>query len=261
MEDTDTNEDLRLLFASGPSLGGARPKASVREKDARLAIAKFPRKYDEINTVVWEAVALSLGKKAGIEVPAGQVATVGKKPVLLLQRFDRDGSRRIPFLSAMSMRGSKDNETRSYLEIVDALRQHGAEPKSDMEALWRRLVFNILISNTDDHLRNHGFLYDSANGWRLSPAYDLNPMPTDVKPRVLSTAINEDDETASLSLAMEVAGYFELDAARAKAIARAVGKAVSKWRDEALRYGLKKTEIERMASAFEHEDLKLALGK
>lgn len=122
-------------------------------------------------------------------------------------------------------------------------------------------MFNILISNTDDHLRNHGSLYYGPNGWRLSPAYDLNPMLTDIKPRVLSTAISEDDATASLSLAMEVAGYFELEAARAKAIARAVGKAVSKWRDEALRYGLKKTEIERMASAFEHEDLKLALGK
>ena len=115
----------------------------------------------------------------------------------------------------MSMLGSKDNETRSYLEIVDALRQHGAAPKQDMQALWRRLVFNILISNTDDHLRNHGFLYEGPDGWRLSPAYDLNPVPTDIKPRILSTAINEDDNTASLALAMEVAGYFELDADKA----------------------------------------------
>lgn len=189
------------------------------------------------------------------------MTTVAKKPVLLLQRFDRDGARRIPFLSAMSMLWSKDNETRSYLEIVDAPRQHGAEPKSDMEALWRRLVLNILISNTDNHLRNHGFLYDGPNGWRLSPAYDLNPMPTGVRPRVLSTAINEDDATASLTLAGKVAEYFELEAARAKEIARAVGRAVSKWRDEASSLGLKKTEKERMASALEHEDLKLALGK
>ena len=112
----------------------------------------------------------------------------------------------------MSMLGSKDNETRSYLEIVDALRQHGAAPKADMEALWRRLVFNILISNTDDHLRNHGFLYAGQEGWRLSPAYDLNPVPTDIKPRILATAINEEDNTASLALALEVAGYFDLDA-------------------------------------------------
>ncbi len=261
MEDKDTEEDLRLLFAPGSSLGGARPKASVIEKDGQLAIAKFPRKDDEINTVVWEAVALALAKKAGIAVPTFRVELIAKKPVLLLRRFDRDGTRRIPFLSAMSMLGSKDNETRSYLEIVDALRQHGAAPKADMEALWRRVVFNILISNSDDHLRNHGFLYAGQDGWRLSPAYDLNPVPTDVKPRILSTAINEDDNTASLGLALEVAGYFELDAAQAREIAGQVGKAVAKWRDEAARHGLSKTEIDRMASAFEHEDLYLAIGR
>jgi serine/threonine-protein kinase HipA len=258
IEEKETDEDLRLLFAPGSSLGGARPKASVREKDGHLAIAKFPRKDDEINAVVWEAVALALAKKAGITVPAARVETVAKKPVLLLRRFDRDGKRRIPFLSAMSMLGSKDNDTRSYLEIVDALRQHGAEPKADMQALWRRLVFNILISNTDDHLRNHGFLYAGREGWRLSPAYDLNPVPTDIKPRILATAINEDDNTASLALALDIAGYFELDAARAHKIATEVGKVVAKWRDEAARRGLSKTEIDRMMSAFEHEDLEIA---
>jgi serine/threonine-protein kinase HipA len=160
----------------------------------------------------------------------------------------------------MSMLGSKDNETRSYLEIVDALRQHGAAPKADIQALWRRLVFNILISNTDDHLRNHGFLYEGPDGWRLSPAYDLNPVPTDIKPRILTTAINEDDNTASLALAMEVAGYFELDADKARAIATLVGKAVSKWRDEAARHRLTKPELDRMASAFEHQVLEMARG-
>jgi serine/threonine-protein kinase HipA len=258
IEEKDTEEDLRLLFAPGSSLGGARPKASVIDKDGHLAIAKFPRKDDEINTVAWEAVALALAKKAGITVPAARVQTVAKKPVLLLRRFDRDGKRRIPFLSAMSMLGSKDNDARSYLEIVDALRQHGAEPKADMEALWRRLVFNILISNTDDHLRNHGFLYAGREGWRLSPAYDLNPVPTDIKPRILATAINEDDNAASLALAMEVAAYFELDAASAGRIAAEVGNAVAKWRDEAARHGLSKAEIDRMMSAFEHEDLEMA---
>jgi serine/threonine-protein kinase HipA len=130
-----------------------------------------------------------------------------------------------------------------------------------MEALWRRLVLNILISNTDDHLRNHGFLYEGPEGWRLSPAYDLNPVPTDIKPRILSTAINEDDNTASFSLAMEVAGYFDLDEGKARDIAAQVGKAVSKWRAEAAREGLTKSEIDRMASAFEHEDLHLASGR
>jgi serine/threonine-protein kinase HipA len=258
MEDKDTEEDLRLLFAPGSSLGGARPKASVIDKDGHLAIAKFPRKDDETNTVLWEAVARALAHNAGIPVAAGRIEKIANKPVLLVRRFDRDGALRLPFLSAMSMLGSKDNETRSYLEIVDALRQHGAAPKADMEALWRRLVFNILISNTDDHLRNHGFLYAGRDGWRLSPAYDLNPVPADIKPRILSTAINEDDGTASLGLAMEVAGYFELDDNNARDIAMQVGKAVLRWRDEAARQGLTRAETDRMASAFEHEDLKAA---
>jgi serine/threonine-protein kinase HipA len=158
----------------------------------------------------------------------------------------------------MSMLGARDNETRSYLEIVDALRHHGAAPREDMEALWRQLVFNILISNTDDHLRNHGFLYEGRDGWRLSPAYDLNPVPVDIKPRVLTTTINEDDNTASLALALDVAGYFELGAGRAREIAAQVGKAVSKWRDVATGHGLTRSEADRMASAFEHGDLEMA---
>ena len=261
IEGQDTDEDLRLLFAPGSSLGGARPKASVIEKDGQLAIAKFPRHDDEINTVVWEAVALALAAKSGIPVPAARIERVSNKPVILLRRFDRDGTRRIPFLSAMSMLGAKGSDTRSYMEIVDALRQHGAAPKQDMEQLWRRIVFNILISNTDDHLRNHGFLYAGQLGWRLSPAYDLNPMPVDIKPRILTTAINEDDGTASLDLAMSVAEYFELDKDKAKAIAAEVGKTVSRWRDEAAVHGMGKNEIERMASAFDHDDLKIAQGK
>ena len=123
------------------------------------------------------------------------------------------------------------------------------------------MVFNILISNTDDHLRNHGFLYEGQAGWRLSPAYDLNPVPTDIKPRILSTAINEDDNTASLALAMEVAGYFDLDDGKARDIAKQVGKAVSKWRDEAARHGFAKGEINRVSSAFDHDDLKAALAE
>jgi serine/threonine-protein kinase HipA len=260
IDETDTDEDLQLLFAPGSSLGGARPKASVREKDGQLAIAKFPRKDDEISTVVWEAVALTLAHKAGIPVPDARVEVVGKKPVLLLRRFDRQGKQRIPFLSAMSMLGAKDRETHSYLEIADALRQRGATAKKDLQALWRRIVLNILISNTDDHLRNHGFLYEGRDGWRLSPAYDLNPVPTDIKPRILTTAINEDDGTASLALAMDVAKYFELDAAKAREIAKQVGKAVSTWRNEAAHHGIAKREIDRMASAFEHADLKAAIS-
>ena len=255
IDEDETDEDLRLLLAPGSSLGGARPKASVREKDGRLAIAKFPRKDDEVNSVLWEAVVLNLAEKSGINVASGRVEKIGKKPVLILQRFDRKDAQRIPFLSAMSMLGAKDNQPRSYLEIVDVLRRYGAAPMRDMEALWRRIVFNIMISNTDDHLRNHGFLYEGPNGWRLSPAYDLNPVPVDIKPRVLSTSINEDDGTASLDLAMEVAEYFELEASAARKIATQTGRAASKWRLVAKQMGIKDVEIDRMASAFEHADL------
>ena len=213
----------------------------------------------KIATVAWERVAFALAERAGIVVPSVRFEEVAKKPVLLLRRFYREGVRRIPFLSAMSVL-AKDQEPRSYLEMVDALRQHGASSKQDIEALWRRLVFNILISNTDDHLRNHGFLYEGPAGWRLSPAYDLNPMPIDLKPRVLSTMITEDDSTASLGLATEVAEYFDLTASKAKTIAAEVAQSVATWRKEALRLALSRTEIDRMASAFEHDDLKQAMG-
>lgn len=258
--DSDTDEDLRLLLAPGSSLGGARPKASIRDRDDHLAIAKFPHKGDEIDIVRWEAVALRLADKAGITVPDWRMEEFGGKPVILLRRFDRAGSRRIPYVSAMSMLGATDNETRSYLEFVDALRRHGAAPREDMRMLWRRIVFSILVSNTDDHLRNHGFLYDGPDGWRLAPAYDLNPVPVDIKPRVLATAIDLDDGTASLDLAIGVADYFDLDEDEAHAIAREVGRAVEGWREDASRIGLVSSQIERMASAFEHDDLRAAVS-
>jgi serine/threonine-protein kinase HipA len=258
IDDKDSDDDLRLLLAPGSSLGGARPKASVRDRDGHLAIAKFPNKGDEVNTVLWEAVALTLAAKAGIPVPAWRLETVADKPVLLLRRFDREQGARVPFVSAMSMLDARDNEARSYLEFVDILRQHGAAAKEDMHGLWRRIVFSIMISNTDDHLRNHGFLWAGPAGWRLSPAYDLNPVPTDIKPRVLTTAIDLDDGTASLKLAYDVASYFELNSGEARAIAREVGKAVSSWRKVAAKLELTKAEIDRMASAFDHDDLKAA---
>lgn len=261
LSDQDSDEDLRLLLAPGSSLGGARPKASIRDRDGQLSIAKFPNKEDEIHTVVWEALALTLAGKAGISVPAWRLETVADKRVLLLRRFDREGGRRIPFLSAMSMLEARDNETRSYLEFVDVLRQHGAEAKRDMQELWRRIVFSILISNTDDHLRNHGFLYIGPAGWRLAPAYDLNPVPADLKPRILSTAIDLDDSTASMELAFSVAAYFGLDKESSRTIAAQVGNAVCTWRATAATLGLERSQIDRMASAFEHQDLSTALGK
>ncbi|MGD9682453.1 MAG: type II toxin-antitoxin system HipA family toxin [Candidatus Obscuribacterales bacterium] len=258
VDDTESEEDLRLLLAPGSSLGGARPKASIRDVDGRLAIAKFPHEGDEIDIVLWEAVALSMAGKAGITIPEWRLEYPGKKPVLILRRFDREGETRIPFLSSMSMLNAIDNEQRSYMEFCDVLRQCGSRPREDMRMLWRRIVFSILISNTDDHLRNHGFLNAGPAGWCLAPAYDLNPVPVDIKPRVLSTAIDFDDATASMDLAFEVAPYFELTRTEANEIAFEVGAAVDLWREIAKGLGLGKGKIERMASAFEHEDRKKA---
>ncbi len=183
---------------------------------------------------------------------------MGQKEVLLLSRFDRAHNFRIPFISAMSMLGAKDNEIRCYLELCDVLRRWGASPKEDMRNLWRRIVFNIMISNTDDHLRNHGFLYNGQNGWSLSPAYDLNPVPVEIKQRILSTEIDIGDATASLDVAMNVADYFELTKKDTNLIISEVANSVMIWRKEASQLGLSKAEINRMESAFEHEDLEYA---
>ncbi len=258
LQESDTEEDLKLLLAPGSSLGGARPKASVRDKDGHLAIAKFPNVYDEIDVSGWEAVALTIAEKAGVAVPEWRLESVGKKRILLSRRFDRRKNVRIPFLSAMSALVAKDNELHSYLEIADVIRQISASPKEDLAALWRRIVLNILISNVDDHLRNHAFLYSGLSGWRLTPVYDLNPTPSDIKPRILSTAIDLVDSTASLDLALEVASYFDLERHQMKSIVKEVCTAVTSWRKEAARFKIKKEEMDRMASAFEHEDFRKA---
>jgi serine/threonine-protein kinase HipA len=255
-QDKETEEEIRLLLAPGSSLGGARPKASVRGTDGQLLIAKFPHKADETNAVLWEALALKLAAKAGIGVASWRVEQVSKKPTLLLSRFDRDGKQRLPFLSAMSMLGAKDREMHSYLELVDALRQHGAQVEKDLEQLWRRIVFYVLISNTDDHLRNLGFLYSGDAGWILSPAYDLNPVPVEVKPRVLTTNIDLDDGTASIELVLSVAEYFGLSSSRAREVIAEVAKPVGTWRREAAGLGIARAESEKMSSAFDHEDFK-----
>lgn len=260
LEDRETAAELSLLLAPGSSLGGARPKASVQGRDGSLKIAKFPAKSDAYDEVRWETVALTLAADAGIMTPHWQfLDDVNGKPVLLLNRFDRGDSIRRPFLSAMSMLGANDGDARSYAEIADALRLHGAVAEADCQALWRRLVFNILISNTDDHLRNHGFLYDGLRGWRLAPAYDLVPVPIDIAPRSLSTAIDYDgDHAASLELALDRSGYFGLDDDAARVVAREVGVAVSRWAAVAEEMGISAAEVKRMASAFEHEDLESA---
>jgi serine/threonine-protein kinase HipA len=261
IDQRETDDDLLLVLGPGSSLGGARPKASVRDKDGRLLVAKFPRKDDEWSVTRWEATALALAKRAGIEVPAWRLEAVLKKPVLMLRRFDRRATERIPFMSALTAVQGEDNEARSYLDIVDAIRRGGSQVDADLRQLWRRVVFNVLVSNTDDHLRNHGLLRDAV-GWRLAPAYDLNPMPIDVRPRVHALAIDESDTTASLETALGVAPAFGIaKVAEARSIAKEVGTAVARWRTVADAQGIGRAEIERMASAFEHEDLESALGR
>ena len=255
---SESTAALRLLLAPGSSLGGARPKASGRNPAGQLSIAKFPMHSDNWDVVRWEAVALRLARNAGIDVPPHRLELVAGRPVLLLGRFDRAQNGRIPFLSAMAALSAADRETRSYMELVDFLCQHGVRPRQDIHALWRRAVFNVLISNTDDHLRNHAFLR-MPGGWVLSPAYDLNPVPEDVKPRILSTAIHPEDASASLDLALETAPYFQLDAARARATIAEIAQKTAAWQQAAKSCGLTDTEAKRMAGAFEHDDLELGL--
>ncbi|MEI8389809.1 MAG: HipA domain-containing protein [bacterium] len=243
-------EDIRLLLLPGSSLGGARPKASVIDKAENLCIAKFPKNTDTHNLVLWEAVALTLAKNAGINTPDWFLEKIGNKDVIIIKRFDRNGKTRIPFLSAMSMLNAVDNDeiTHSYLDIADSLRQYGSSPKADLVELWKRIVFSIMISNTDDHLRNHGFLYESEMGWRLSPVYDINPNPQNAGS--LTTYISQDDNSADIKLAFSVAEYFGLKNNEANFIADEIKKSVQKWVDTAKSLGLKRSEIEQMSNAF-----------
>ncbi len=261
LNDDETTEDLNILLAPGSSLGGARPKASVRDKDGHLAIAKFGKQDDEFNVVVWEAIALCLAEQSGINTANWRLETIMDKPVLILRRFDRYEGKRVPFLSAMSMLGAKDHDPHSYRDIAYAIAEHGAHPNSDLEELWRRIVFTVLISNTDDHLRNHGFLYERCKGWRLSPAYDINPTPVAIKARMLSTSIDFDDPTASIDLAFSVIDDFRIKKARAIGILKEVAQAVRQWRRIATQFGMNKKELDRMESAFEYEDLKKTLAQ
>ena len=258
--DEETEEDLLLVLAPGTSLGGARPKATIRDSDDRLLIAKFPKRDDDWPIPTWEAVLLKLAEDAGLNVPPWRLEEIAGKPVLLGTRFDRDAKgNRVPFMSAMTALDATDHgPQRSYLEIVDAIRQMGSKPDADIEELWKRIVFSILVSNTDDHLRNHAFLHD-GKGWRLSPVYDLNPCPVDVKPRVHSLAIDEADATSSLETALEVAELFGMKPARARALAAGIGAVTAGWSDAAKLQGLNKAQIDRMETAFEHDDLQLAL--
>ncbi len=254
LRNAETDEDLQMIFAPGSSLGGARPKASIIDQNGNLSIAKFPKETDEYSMETWEAIALRLAERAGISTPHHKLIKVAGKAVLLSRRFDRVGDIRLPFLSAMAMTGSKDGERGSYPEIVDSLTEHGTQAKADASELYRRITFNVMISNVDDHLRNHGFLWAGKDGWKLSPAYDLNPTPVDLKARVLTTNIDLDEGTCSLDLLESAAEYFGLALADAHTIIKEVASATSVWRETAKEVGARSAEINRMASAFEHDD-------
>lgn len=258
LENVDSKNDqkmlawLKLLVAPGSSLGGTRPKASVVDPKRNLWIAKFPSQADSKNVGAWEFVVYSLAKKCGITVPEFALERFGKNHhTFLSKRFDRHGSRkRIHFASAMTLLEHKDGDDAtggaSYLELVDFIIANGANVSRDLEELWRRIVFFISVSNSDDHLRNHGFLL-SANGWELSPAYDMNPNEFATG---LSLNISDTSNALDFDLAMDVVGFFRIEINRAHDILKKIHKEVSQWRGVALKFGINKSEQDRMSQAF-----------
>lgn len=244
---------LSQLLAPGSSLGGARPKATVQDAKGNLWIAKFPSKHDEPNIGAWEKVVHDLAKMCGLDVPEARLETFSKTgSTFLVKRFDRDGDNRIHFASAMTLLGKTDgasgNDGSSYLDLVSFIRKNGAAPAQDLKELWRRIVFNMAVSNTDDHLRNHGFLLTKA-GWRLSPLYDVNPVPYG---DVLSLNVDMDDSSISMELAASVAEYFDMDKKEAyEAADEIAGTVRENWERLAGKCGLSAKACEYMRPAFE----------
>jgi serine/threonine-protein kinase HipA len=256
----EDDEDLKALLKGGSSLGGARPKAHVIDENGRPAIAKFPKpSSDEWDVIRWESVALQLARLAGLEVPVNRLIEVSGRSVLIVDRFDRRGGLRVPYVSAMTMLEAVDGDSGSYLEIAEVIETHSPAATADLAQLWRRMAFSILISNTDDHLRNHGFLRLSSAGWSLSPAFDLNPEP-EVGTRHLNTAIDFDETEARIEVLMGVAPAFRLSEPEARKVLLEVGEAVSSWRGVAEEHRLNRTAIEAMSPAFEHGEAEVVEG-
>lgn len=243
---------LKLLLAPGSSLGGARPKATIKDVDESLWIAKFPSKNDEYDIGAWEKTVMDLAKLCGLNVPDSQLMKFSKLgSTFLVKRFDREGNKRIHFMSAMTALGKKDGDNSSggigYLDIAAFIRANGANPEKDLIELWKRIVFNIAVSNTDDHLRNHGFIL-TENGWRLSPVYDVNP---NLDKDALSLNVTEEDNAAVRCLAIEVCEKFGIDKKDAVELAKGVLVTVcDNWRIIAEKNGLSKSSIEYMKPAF-----------
>lgn len=262
--DVATRGELDLLLKVGSSLGGSRPKAHVIDGDGRLAIAKFPKAQgDEWNVTGWEAVTLQLAREAGINAAASELAEVSGRSVHVVDRFDRRGRLRVGYASAMTLLEAADGEPRSYLDLVEVIEEESERTTEDLRELWRRIAFSVLVSNTDDHLRNHGFLRTSSGGWSLSPAFDINPNP-EPGPKFLSTSIDGRSNEADLGVLLGVAELFRLDDKEAAAILSEVEGAAGHWQAVARRLGLDRSEIGQMKPAFEQVssqgDFSLALG-
>lgn len=250
--ETIKDEWLNILIKPGSSLGGARPKANVYDEKGNLWIAKFPSKNDEYNVGAWEKVASALAKMCGLNVPESRLERFSKYgDTFIVKRFDRNKEKRIHYSSAMTMLGKTDGASSkdgsSYLDIVSFIKSFGSNPKEDIIELWKRIVFNIAISNTDDHLRNHGFILDRS-GWRLSPLFDINPVPYGNE---LSLLIDNVNSIISVDIAIEASKYYGLSKDEAKEIAFNILKIVNdNWRKLALKYNISYGEIRIMEPAF-----------
>jgi serine/threonine-protein kinase HipA len=253
---SETASDLRYLRGRGTSLGGLRPKCTVIDEHGRLSIGKFPSVGDDRAVTKGEILALHLAAAAGINAAEGRLIQSDGSSVALIRRFDRcDSGGRLMYVSAATMLGVDvaDAGEHSYTEIVDALRMYGAAPQADIEELWRRIAFSILITNVDDHLHNHGFLHIDRGQWRLSPAFDVNPFPERV--RELKTWVSEDaGPQATIEALMSAIPYFRIATSRAREILRDVEHAVSQWRSVGRSLGMDTRALEQFADAFEHEE-------
>jgi serine/threonine-protein kinase HipA len=250
--ETETAQDLRFLLGAGSPLGGARPKSAVSLEDNRLAIAKFSKPDDPRDICAGEILALTLAGQAGIRVAEHRLVSVDGQHVSVITRFDREGNKRIPFISGATLLGLPQDDPGAYVMLADGIRQFGHDVTGDLRELWRRLVFSLLASNYDDHLRNHGFLMHSPGRWTLSPAYDLNPVPEIDRARTNKTSITDDHGEPSISGALAAANRFGLDVGLSKQILRIVYAAVAGWRKAGQRLHLKASTLDAYTSAFEN---------
>ena len=247
-----TEKWLNQLIKPGSSLGGARPKATVVDTKDQLWIAKFPSKNDENDTGAWEMVAHDLAALCGLNVPEAKLEKFSPLgSTFLIKRFDRMGSKRVHFASAMTLLGKTDGASAadgsSYLDIAAFIKSYGAQPKKDLGELWKRIVFNMAVTNTDDHLRNHAFIL-TDKGWILSPLYDVNPVPYGDE---LSLNVDEEDNSISIDLAVQTAVRFGISESDAEAQAEEILKIVrDNWEKTAAGYGLTRRQIEEMRPAF-----------